>query len=56
MAFSLDADFIVLLREPIKLSELSKAVAVARGIEAPYLRAVAVGRAALDECNINLGD
>ena len=53
MPFSLDAHSIAHLREPAKLSELSKAVAVVR--DAPYLRAVAVGRAALDECSINFG-
>ena len=50
----MDAHFIALLREPAKLPELSKAEAVTR--DAPYLRVVAVGRAALDECSINLGD
>ena len=38
---------------PIKLSELSKAVAVIR--DAPYLQVVAVGSAALNVCSIHLG-
>ena len=40
----------------MQLPELSKAVAVVG--DAPYLRVVAVrvGRAALDECSMNVGD